>query len=323
MSRPETTFEVASPENQTLTILQHGLRTQYNIAQLLAFRHNLEEELEKHSSHQSYFEQTAIELEFKKLEFEENGYAKWWSHARRCAKYVHKAKAEKETLESLKDWVITLFSEDLNEVDREAYVDVAFRGYLLETLGSQKKVDEFQVDPTYSLRREQFKADMLQFVKNGWSYEKIQTTYRNLCEEAKKLSRFAGTFGERAFKMNEVAGLEKAKYGQNVRIAAPSEPRGSQESASPWSSRPAIQSAPSGRIETARTQVATKPLGLPFERTPDGTINNCSLALGEEAKGCQICGGFCPDQARFNQLAKTSPASQPVKKRQHTMPKDG
>jgi hypothetical protein len=320
-SRPDTTFVVESPESQTLTILQHGVETRYNIAQLLAFRNNLEEELEKHSAFQSYFEQTAIELEFKKLEFEENGYAKWWAHARRYAKFVHKAKAEKETLESLKDWVITLFSGECSEEQREAYVDVALKGHLLETLGSQKKLDEFYADSGAAAAREGFKGDMYQFVKNGWTYEKIQTVYRGLCEEAKKLSRFAGTFGERAFKMNEVAGLERAKYGQNVRIA--NDPaRGSQESASPWSSRPAVQPTPSGRIQTARTQVATKPLGLPFERTPDGHINNCSLAVGEDSKNCQICNGFCPDQAKFNQQ-QTSPVSQPVKKRQHNMPKDG
>jgi hypothetical protein len=36
-----------------------------------------------------------------------------------------------------------------------------------------------------------------------------------------------------------------------------------------------------------------------FERTPDGDINNCSMAFGEGPEGCQICNGSCPDRARF------------------------
>jgi hypothetical protein len=37
-----------------------------------------------------------------------------------------------------------------------------------------------------------------------------------------------------------------------------------------------------------------------YERTPDGHINNCSVANGDEEKNCQICGGGpCPDRARF------------------------
>lgn len=30
-----------------------------------------------------------------------------------------------------------------------------------------------------------------------------------------------------------------------------------------------------------------------------GYINNCSLAFGDDAKTCQMCGGTCPDVARF------------------------
>ena len=41
------------------------------------------------------------------------------------------------------------------------------------------------------------------------------------------------------------------------------------------------------------------PRGIPFERTPDGDINNCSLANCEDEKTCQICNGHCPDRHRF------------------------
>lgn len=37
------------------------------------------------------------------------------------------------------------------------------------------------------------------------------------------------------------------------------------------------------------------------ERTPDGDIDNCALALGlaEGEEGCQVCGGLCPDKNRL------------------------
>jgi hypothetical protein len=34
-------------------------------------------------------------------------------------------------------------------------------------------------------------------------------------------------------------------------------------------------------------------------RTPDGYINNCSLANGDQEKNCQVCLGTCPDRERF------------------------
>lgn len=36
-----------------------------------------------------------------------------------------------------------------------------------------------------------------------------------------------------------------------------------------------------------------------YERTPDGHINNCALANGDERKNCQVCKEQCPDRARF------------------------
>jgi hypothetical protein len=38
---------------------------------------------------------------------------------------------------------------------------------------------------------------------------------------------------------------------------------------------------------------------LGVERTPDGHINNCALANGDEEKNCQICSGRCPDRSQF------------------------
>lgn len=41
--------------------------------------------------------------------------------------------------------------------------------------------------------------------------------------------------------------------------------------------------------------------GLPATmiRKPGGAINNCALANGFDADDCQVCGGACPDRARY------------------------
>lgn len=39
--------------------------------------------------------------------------------------------------------------------------------------------------------------------------------------------------------------------------------------------------------------------GLP--RTPDGRVDNCSLANGEREGDCQVCGGACPDRSRYEE----------------------
>lgn len=39
-------------------------------------------------------------------------------------------------------------------------------------------------------------------------------------------------------------------------------------------------------------------------RTPEGHINNCSLAFREPEADCQICRGTCPDRARFQSLGQ-------------------
>ena len=36
-----------------------------------------------------------------------------------------------------------------------------------------------------------------------------------------------------------------------------------------------------------------------YARTPDGHINNCSIANGMEEEGCRMCDGRCPDRERF------------------------
>jgi hypothetical protein len=210
-------MRVSSPEEQTLTVLQNGVETQYNMVQLLKFRDNIVGEMADHAANQSYWEQSAIDIEFNKLAFEESGYAIWWTHARRYARYYSKAKNLKETLEAVKDFVISLYSETVPEDEREILVSDCFQGFLLEKHGTQKAIDAAysDVSSVFAADKQRFSEHMLMFLKEGWTYEKIEKTKRDLQEMSKRMNSFARTYGERAFKMKEVADHDLAKYGNS------------------------------------------------------------------------------------------------------------
>ena len=55
------------------------------------------------------------------------------------------------------------------------------------------------------------------------------------------------------------------------------------------------------RLDWAMMARAIERAGLPATmiRKPGGAINNCALANGFDASDCQVCGGACPDKARY------------------------
>lgn len=64
---------------------------------------------------------------------------------------------------------------------------------------------------------------------------------------------------------------------------------------------------PEGNVKRAEVKVreyaeraANPSLPPVMLRTPEGHINNCSLANGDAEKNCQICGGNCPDKDLFS-----------------------
>ena len=185
------------------------------------------------------------------MEFEESGYAIWWAHARRYARYYQKAIGAKETLESLKDAVVSLYSATVPPEERELLVKEAFKGFLLEKHGTEKKINEHYESSVvpYTTDLEKFQTDALMFVAEGWSYESIEKVKRDLMEAAKRMASFARTHNERAFKMGEVAAHDLPKYG-NVSTIQPNQ---KQMAAVTPSSQPVSQSLPPVKLEEANS----------------------------------------------------------------------
>lgn len=60
---------------------------------------------------------------------------------------------------------------------------------------------------------------------------------------------------------------------------------------------------PEGANRSTRFDFREKSKSKILLRTPEGFINNCSLANGEKEADCQICNGNCPDRDKeeFNE----------------------
>ncbi len=57
--------------------------------------------------------------------------------------------------------------------------------------------------------------------------------------------------------------------------------------------------AQAARSVDTGAQIKTKWGTLLVLRGPDGNLDNCARAHGERESECQVCGGACPDRARF------------------------
>lgn len=215
---PSASFHVESVANQTADVSQNHGQTHFDLNDALDFKDDLIGSLTRHSAHQNYWEQLAIDITERSDAFESEGYAKWYAHARRHARLVMHVLNVKETLESLKDWVVTLFSSDLSDQQREGYVETAFRGLLQERLGTQAKVDAYLNQPSEFKPGSQdefkdFRQGMLSYFSAGWTYEKVSATHRDLKNQALRVQTYAKVLNGAAFNMKAYLDLTKPKYG--------------------------------------------------------------------------------------------------------------
>lgn len=207
------TVEATSPETQIAEITYpDGQRYSYDLATLFEFRTDLASANAKHPALQQFWETVACDLIFRAREFEEGGYAKWWAHSRRYARYVLRLTNQRDTIELVKDWVIILFSSDVSPDMRKDHARAAWKGFLIERHGSDAAADR-AIATEKATPLDVFERDMYLYVDAGWTYERITDTFRWLEEQAAKVKSVAKTLQDRSFKMHEFTELEKAKYG--------------------------------------------------------------------------------------------------------------
>lgn len=212
-SGKRATVEALSPEEQVAEITyEDGKTYSYNLATLFEFRTDLATANARHPVLQQFWETVACDLIFRAREFEENGYAKWWAHSRRYARYVLRLTNQRDTIELVKDWVIILFSSDVSPETRKDHALAAWKGFLIERHGTDAAADK-AIATGKAAPFDAFERDMYVYVDAGWTYERIMETFRWLEEQAKRVQSVAKTLQDRSFKMHEFTELEKAKFG--------------------------------------------------------------------------------------------------------------
>jgi hypothetical protein len=267
---PTVHITANSVEDQPASVAWHGKEHQYNLSQILSFKEDIEEATATHSQRQSYWETLAIEVASKCLEFEEIGYAKWFSHARRYAHLVMHALNVKETLEASKDWVIILFSGDLSDLERDAYAETAYRGWIQQRLGTATKAEAYLAKAENPEEYPIFRQGMLGYLAAGWTYERVQRTLRELKEQKLKVEKFAQSMNDRSFKMREFQQIQMAKHG-NVNPFKPDEMRKNRADSTPptgYASPPSFAQS-SGRIKGSEVDDKSMMESMSRDRKPN------------------------------------------------------
>lgn len=211
----KASVEARAPELQTAEIeYEDGRRYQYNLCSLFEFRKDLATANAQHSAIQQFWETLAVDLIFSARQFEEDGYARWWAHARRHARFVLRTMGARDTIELVKDWVVTLFNASVEGEERTDFARAAWKGQLIERHGSDAAADKaIALNKSGLQDLAVFEQNMYVYFDAGWTYEQIMKTLRTLEEQAQKVQTIAKTLQDRSFKMHEFTELEKAKFG--------------------------------------------------------------------------------------------------------------
>ncbi len=168
-----------------------------NITDLLTLdTERIHETLETHAANQAYWEALAVKLKNKLESFENEWCKKWWAHSRKFAKYVLFGYGDtKPTVDSVKDMVILIYSEDTTDLEREKYSKIAF----------EMAVKRRQ---TYK-SEEEFRLDMYKYSK--WYFEVITRTLGKMKEDYEIVHIVAKRFDSRSFHVGNLVELVKAK----------------------------------------------------------------------------------------------------------------
>jgi hypothetical protein len=175
-----------------------------DIIDLLEFDETQIESLYKtHAAVQARWEQLAINYNNRydlfKNEFEKS----WWAHNKKFAKLLSLAYGEKTpTMESIKDNVIMIYSENTAESLRQKYAMLAYDAY---SKRGGVHHDTF----------EDFSEDMYKYVSGTsvWYYEALVRSLSEMKKQVETLQNIAKRLEARSFHMKDLKELVMEKHG--------------------------------------------------------------------------------------------------------------
>jgi hypothetical protein len=195
----DLTISVSS-EGTTLKIDEFVPET--SVKDLLTFDSNrLADYYPKHAALQAYWEELANNLKGRYENFKNIDYKKWWSHNRRYARLVLAAVGDKKPLlDSIQDMVISIYSSDASDLQKEKYCDFAHK-----EANKQKGI--------FALDKEDFHQEMYKYVlgESPLYFEVMEEALLKMGKDYESVRIIAERLNSRSFHMQEVAKLINQK----------------------------------------------------------------------------------------------------------------
>lgn len=178
-----------------------------DVIKLLQFdEENIENLLKTQSSVQARWEAVAIEVNKTKEEFEINFRKKWWAHHKQFAKLILAGQGDnKPTVDTVKDTVILVFSEDTTKTSLNYYGQLAY-------VHASKKGSMYN-GPT---GLDDFLEDMCKYVNANWFFETVERQHQKLQRDYDHVRNIAEKLNSRAYNLNALKELTKQKIGNTT-----------------------------------------------------------------------------------------------------------
>lgn len=175
-----------------------------DINDLLEFNESQIEDLYRtHAAVQARWEQLAINRRNKLELFRDDFEKKWWAHNKKFGKLLSLSYGEKTpTMESIKDNVILIYSEETIPLMREKYEELAYQ-------------ESLKKPGLHYGSREDFNKDMFKYLYMNppWFFEGLTRTVSMLKQEVETLQNIAKRLEARSFHMKDLKDLVMAKRG--------------------------------------------------------------------------------------------------------------
>lgn len=186
------------------------------VTEALAIGDDIQTALGNHAPSQVYWYSLLADEERRLKAFKEGSYEAYMSHVRRYAKYTLRGTGDKDTLESVKDNAVILFSK--NKLGRETLKPLTYLGYLITLHGTATAANKWKqtlpVDQAV-LHQETFFKEMYLYEDEGIYYNDMIDKIVEIEANTDVLRAVAEAFSQRGVMLSSLAAImreERSAY---------------------------------------------------------------------------------------------------------------
>ena len=217
MSQLEETWSrcsvVLDSQNKTVT-MSHKDHGEYDVNHMLMFGQDLSAALEFHSPNIAWWASMVQEEKSRLNRFEEGPYVQIMAHFRYYAKLALKGMGDKETLESVKDCVVLLFSRNRQKLS-DTMMKAAWYGHLTSAYGTASAVKKYldSLNDEEKVKAQDEFHENAYFWENahGVTYDDVLDLHSEIQKNVEVLSKVLGIFEQRGILLSSVAADKRAE----------------------------------------------------------------------------------------------------------------